>query len=180
MTSELEVLKELVDQNRLAQRLNLGRFLEWAIYQKDYVLDRHYAYKNIGGYVIPLPAGATVTITLTNPADYVWIPHLEEIDAEVGGKIAVVQSRDGDAFYTHPGVPPKLINDFTQSVPWIAPGMIRATASAAFTNNDTVERWVTGAWIATYVLADEWDKYLRDVYNSYPVDANRDWKKKWQ
>lgn len=158
--------KERINLERLSARRDFGNFLDWAIRQGR-------ARKDLGAYALSITAGDTTTIASANPRGYVWIPHLEVIWTETAGVMAAVLVRDGETFLTAPAVPAEFLFNWNTAIPWKAFGIIKGTASIAYTNGDTVTRWVIAGYVGTYLLYEEYLPYMDDIWAEYP----RQWRK---
>lgn len=160
-----ELLKELLEFERLQARLDFGQFLDWAVRQGR-------ARKDIAAYTYTVTAGGSSTLTVTNPKGYVWIPHQESIWVEAANIMALELQRDGETFLDFPALPTEVLFNWNTAVPWKGPGVIKGSAVATFTNSDVADRWVIGGYIGTYLLFEEYDLYMKSLWDQYP----RQWK----
>lgn len=162
-----ELLAEIVNNQRLEQRLNLGHFLDWAIREKRASLE-------VGSFFLPIPASSSYTFDSVNPAGYVWIPHVASARVLPSGVITSVTSLDGQVFATVFVVSGEERTFVWQrDVPFAGPGAAKSIASITITNSELANKWVVGTSIGTYLLYTEWLDYLHDLQQYYP----RDWRK---
>ena len=117
-------------------------------------------FRDMGSTYIPIGAGATITLMMSNIEGYVWLGLYEGLRFSQTAVIEYTRLIDGTALpwiYVPRGFDMEI--NWSETMPF---GIVcKETYGAIYTNHDAFAQWIMNAWYGAYIRKDVWEKDSR-------------------
>lgn len=163
MTLEAEILKELKELNTTTKQQLEIQGLQFALEPFRYItrkLRSGEALPRVTSTYQVVAPGATFTLTLTNPAGYVWIGIYQSVEVSQNGVFEFTGFVDDELLpltYIPRAVSHKI--NWSETIPF--GHVIKESTTLIVTNHDIANQWITTHNMAIYLRKDVWERDVR-------------------